>query len=98
MPWHRPIGTIHLLHPSRSVLAGKTPESYGITVRSHRNCLFVFLKKTMGQLFQVAIVHTKQLHVVNVGDADEVVWGYWGSNSAYSAYLQLPKDGSDPNH
>lgn len=40
-------------------------------------------------------MYTKQLNIVNVGDTDEVVWGFQGFNRACSAYLQILKDRSE---
>ena len=52
----------------------------------------------MGQLCQLAIVHTKQLHVVQVEEVDVVFWDFQDSNNTCFAYLQIPKDGSEPHH
>lgn len=44
------------------------------------------------------ILHSKQSHVLNEGNANEVVWGYEGSNRACSSCLHILKDESKPHH
>lgn len=49
--WHRLAGTTRLPHPSHWVLAGRTRPSSEHNGEKYRNSPFVFIKKTMGQLF-----------------------------------------------